>query len=106
MMNLWKAAVLVAFAIIPAGTAHSDDAPSMQGILSIAKMAGACGILQQTSAFQATTKLEGGDEFVQRFWTTEAARLGKTPDEYIASCNEAISAYEKLWQAAGAADGA
>lgn len=103
-MSYLKALVLVCvLAFI--GSARGDDSPSIQGMLAISKMAGACGILQQMSAFQAATKLEGGDEFVQRFWSTEAARLGKTPEEYIAGCNSAISAYEKLWEVAGTADG-
>jgi len=44
--------------------------------------------------------LENGDAFIQRFWSTEAARRGKTPEEYIATCNSTISAYDKLWIAA------
>jgi hypothetical protein len=49
---------------------------SSQGILAIAKMAGACGILDSMIQMQKTTKMPGGDEFVTRFWSVEAARLG------------------------------
>jgi len=104
-MTIWKYAVLI-LALVPAASAKSDGTPSLQGMLAISKMAGACGILQQMSAFQGTTKLENGDAFIQRFWSTEAARLGKTPEEYIATCNSTMSAYEKLWLAAEDVDGA
>ena len=47
--------------------------------------------------FQESTKMDGGNEFVVRFWTTEAARLGKTLNEYAAHCVSTVSAYDKLW---------
>lgn len=53
---------------------------SSLGILAIAKMAGACGILDSMIQMQKTTKMPGGDEFVTR-------------------CNVSIGAYNKLWNA-------
>src|SRR5690606_7956031 len=48
--------------------AHAADDLSPQGLLSVAKMAGACGILDSMIQLQRTTKLPGGEEFVTRFW--------------------------------------
>lgn len=72
---------------------------SSQGILAIAKMAGACGILDSMIQMQKTTKMPGGDEFVTRFWSVEAARLGMTVEQLSQRCNESIGAYNKLWNA-------
>jgi hypothetical protein len=41
--------------------------------------------------------MEGADEFIVRFWKTEAARLGMTIKEYQAQCQTTISGYDKLW---------
>jgi len=77
----------------------ADESIDGQGILAIAKIAGACGILDSMIDFQAKTKMEGGDEFVTRFWQVEAARLGKTVEELSNTCNGAISTYDKFWDA-------
>ena len=50
--------------------------------------------------FQQTTKLEGGDEFVTRFWSVEAARLGMSVEQLSTKCNQSVAAYGKLWDAA------
>lgn|SRR5690606_38548439 len=88
-------------AIRPDQPAASSNDISMQGVLAIAKQTGACGILQSMSAFQASTKLDGGDAFIVRFWSTEAARLGKSPEQYVKDCQSSIDAYDKLWQLSG-----
>tara|TARA_R110002072_G_scaffold301652_1_gene481861 strand:+ start:2066 stop:2320 length:255 start_codon:yes stop_codon:yes gene_type:complete len=61
---------------------EQEGANPILGILAVSKYAGACGILGLQAEFQSTTKLEGGDEFLVRFWTTEAARLGMSMEEY------------------------
>ncbi|SDW58920.1 hypothetical protein SAMN05421882_101756 [Nitrosomonas communis] len=101
-MNLRLLTIYAAFwgSLCPS-TAIAKEELSMQEILSIAKMTGACGILQAQSAFQVNTKLEGGDKFIERFWSTEAARLGKPPDQYIKDCQASIAAYESMWKLAG-----
>ena len=101
-MNLRLLTICAAFlGVLCASTVTAKDDLSMQDILSVAKMTGACGILQAQSAFQANTKLEGGDKFVERFWSTEAARLGKSPDQYIKDCQVSITAYESMWKLYG-----
>ena len=101
-MNLRLLTICAAFlGVLCASTVTAKDDLSMQDILSIAKMTGACGILQAQSAFQANTKLEGGDKFVERFWSTESARLGKNPDQYIKDCQVSINSYESMWNLYG-----
>ena len=81
-----------------------DDGISMQGMLATSKIAGACGILDSLIHFQKTTKMNGGDEFVSRFWSVEAARQGLTVQQLSDRCNKAISAYGTFWNIAGEAD--
>ena len=81
-----------------------EEGVTVQGMLATAKYAGACGILDSLVHFQKTTKMDGGDEFVSRFWTVEAARLGLTVQQLSDRCNEAITAYGKFWDIAGKAD--
>lgn len=98
-MNLKLIMISVAFfGFLYNSTIAAKDELSIQDMLSVAKLTGACGILQAQSAFQANTKLDGGDKFVERFWSVEAARLGKTPDQYIKDCQASITAYENMWK--------
>ena len=84
-------------------SSFADDLDA-QGLLAIAKMAGACGIMDEQIHFQTTTKMAGGDEFVSRFWAVEATRLGMSMQQYSDQCNSAISAYERLWKELGQTD--
>ena len=77
---------------------YSTENSEMLTILSTAKIAGACGILDSMIDFQAKTKLDGGNEFVSRFWTLEAARLGLSVEELSNNCNAAILQYDQYWK--------
>lgn len=93
--------LVIALALLVAArtaTAQSDLSP--RHLLSVAKMAGACGILDSMIQLQKTTKLPGGDEFVVRFWSTEAARLGLTVQQLSDTCNRSVTTYDRLWSAA------
>lgn len=82
--------------------AEEDDATEfLADILITAKMTGMCGVIEQMMAFQKATQLEGGDEFIVRFWTTEAARLGWTLEEMVEICNESTENYSTLATTAG-----
>jgi hypothetical protein len=82
--------------------AMAQEGPSLQGILASAKIAGACGILDQMIDFQKKTQLEGGDKFVSRFWYAESARMGLSVQEMSEQCNQAIEFYQRAWDALGA----
>lgn len=91
-----------ALALALAVPASAQNELSGQGTLAVGKMAGACGILDSMIQFQKTTRMEGGDEFVTRFWSVEAARLGMSVEQLSAKCDQSVSAYGKLWDAVGA----
>lgn len=84
--------------------AHAQDDLSARGLLSVAKMADTCGVLDSMIQLQKTTKLPGGDDFVVRFWSTEAARLGMTVQQLSEKCNRSVAAYTQLWSAAESSD--
>lgn len=95
-----KTVPLVTFALVSLAVSfgvRSEETFSKQEILSIAKLSGACGVFKQMATFQESTQLEGGSEFAARFLMAEAARLGKSPEEYVKQCNKVTAAYEKLW---------
>lgn len=91
-------AIVLCVSALGSSNAAATDELSMQDVIAVAKMTGACGILQSMSAFQANTQLEAGDEFLSRFWQSEAARLGKSSEQYLKDCQAAIAAYERLWK--------
>jgi len=96
-MNLKCMKLFPLIFILFVGNANAQKELSIQEVMSISKMAGACGILDLMIHFQKTTKISGGNEFVTRFWATEAARLGLSMQAYSDQCNQSIEAYDKLW---------
>jgi hypothetical protein len=70
-----------------------DDMSEIIGMMVVAKATGICGVLSQMINFQETTKMSGGDEFIMRFLNTEAARLGKTVNDYVGDCPVIIEKY-------------
>lgn len=82
-----------------ASSAHASEESSLQDMLLVSKMAGVCGVMQQMAAFQSTTKMSGGSEFIERFWRTEFARLGKSQETFFKECEGSIAAYNQLWSA-------
>jgi hypothetical protein len=79
--------------------AYAEEDSDVLGTLAAAKMAGACGIMDSQIDFQTKTKMDGGDEFVARFWFIEATRLGKSMEEYFELCKSSVSIYDKIWKA-------
>jgi hypothetical protein len=67
-------------------------------MILVSKMAGVCGVMQQMAAFQKSTKMPGGNEFIVRFWQTEFTRLGKSQETFLRECEGSIAAYYRLWQ--------
>lgn len=73
--------------------------------VAIAKATGMCGVFDQMSRFQKTTKMPGGQKFIIRFFSTEAARLGKTTQEMIDFCASVPIKYEAWKKAFGISRG-
>ena len=82
-----------------ASSAHANEESSLQDMLLVSKMTGVCGVMQQMAAFQSSTKMSGGSEFIERFWRTEFARLGKSQETFFKECEDSIAAYNQLWHA-------
>lgn len=76
---------------------------SIGDLLITAKMTGMCGVIETMMNFQETTQMDGGFEFIERFWSSEAARLGWTVGEMMLLCNSSVAAYEQ-WQELAAID--
>lgn len=68
----------------------------LENILIVSKVTGTCGVFKQLSYFQSTTQMKGGDEFLVRFFNTEATRLGKTLPQMLEECNESVRLYTSL----------
>lgn len=79
--------------------ADKSDSESGLELLATAKMSGACGVLGQMVSFQESTKMAGGTQFLNRFMTTEAARLGFTLDQYVANCRAIHEKYQVIYDA-------
>lgn len=92
-------AVTCAGALSLMAPASAQNELTAQGMLATAKFAGACGILDSIINFQKTTRMPGGDDFVARFWSVEAARLGLSVQALSDRCDQSIIAYDKLWKA-------
>lgn len=94
-----KSVAAYALALTPATSASAQQEPSPQGALVIAKMAGACGILDSMVQFQSMTRMEGGEAFVTRFWSVEAAKLGISVQELPNRCTQSVTTYGRLFNA-------
>jgi len=94
-----KQVLLIGAALMSSATTASDGL-SMQQMLAVAKVTGACGMIRQALNLQEASKFEGGETFLTRLVATEAARFGKTSKEYIDDCNKATETYEALWKMA------
>jgi hypothetical protein len=80
-------------------SAHADEDSDFLGLLSAAKMAGVCGIMDSQIDFQTKTKMEGGDEIIGRFWLIEATRLGLSAEEFYKLCEKSVLIYDKFYKA-------
>lgn len=93
--------VSLAALIVMAGSAYSaEEEMSLAGFLVAAKFLGGCGIFSQMAKFQESTKMLGGNEFIERFYTVESARLGLSPLEYGENCRKAEEMYQLIYSEA------
>ena len=75
------------------GHTYGDE---QQCLALASKVAGVCGVMQQMATFQKSTQMPGGDKFIERFWKTEFARLGKSQETFFRECEGAIAIYDKI----------
>jgi hypothetical protein len=96
--HLVIAVLLFTSTISASANSRDNKALSLQKIMAMAKIAGACGILDQQIAFQKTTRLDGGENFITRFWLAESARLALPFDDFVKVCQNAISDYDRIFK--------
>lgn len=73
---------------------RQDENEAMLTLLAQAKMAGICGTYKQMALFQESTKMVGGDQFLNRYINTEVARLNITHATLLKMCENAVQTYD------------
>jgi hypothetical protein len=84
---------------------EQDNGDELKELLVSAKFSGGCSIIGQMAAFQQTTKMPGGEDFLIRFLSTESARLGMTQQQYMQHCTGANKVYQRYYDAFGKDEG-
>ncbi|MBO6811717.1 MULTISPECIES: hypothetical protein [Marinobacter] len=97
MRHAWLLAIAL-FSFSLSAQESEDGANLAKRMLVTGKMSGGCGIMQLQIQYQQNTGLEGGTNFIVRFWTAEAARLGMTLDEYAGQCRRVVENYQEFYE--------
>ena len=82
---IFTLSLLISLSVFAKENAKKDMSVVIKMMVT-AKATGMCGVFSQMVNFQQATKMPGGDEFLVRFLTTEAVRLGHTLDSFMAQC--------------------
>ncbi|MGO4309902.1 hypothetical protein AB4Z35_08490 [Pseudomonas sp. KB_15] len=88
-----------------AAVADQTELQQIHGAFISAKFTGGCSTLVQMAEFQKSTKMPGGDEFLERFLGMESARLGMTTAQYVKACADAARVYEFYYEQTSDANG-
>jgi hypothetical protein len=103
-MNIGTAGILLLAYYAPA-VADQTESQQLHGAFVSAKFTGGCTTLVQMAEFQKSTKMPGGDEFLERFLGMESARLGMSPAQYVQACADADRVYRFYYKLTSDADG-
>lgn len=90
--------ILIWPCLITSFSVHAGDLGT-QDVLVMSKMAGVCGVMKQMAVFQTSTMMPGGDAFIERFWSAEFARLGKSKETFLEECVRSSEFYAEMWNA-------
>lgn len=85
--------VLMLFFSLNVYANEQENNKTVVEMLVVAKATGMCGVFSQLIGFQEATKMQGGDEFIVRFLSTEAARLGHTLESLTGQCPGVVKKY-------------
>lgn len=96
-LQILMIAVLSA-SVTSAAPGDNDFIDEIKGYMAIGKLSGLCGAIKQMIDFQDTTKVDGGDKFVQRFVFAETARLGYSVEEFGEVCKVSVKKYDETLQ--------
>jgi hypothetical protein len=86
--------VLLMFSSFVSANEDQEGNEFAMGLLATGKLTGNCGIFKLQLDFQDNTKLKGGEDFLARFWTMEAARLGMSLEEFVDGCHKIVAKYD------------
>jgi hypothetical protein len=89
--------LIIVFLMLSSFTYANEDQEGndfAMDLLATGKLTGNCGIFKLQLDFQDNTKLKGGGEFLARFWTMEAARLGMPLEEFVNKCHKVVAKYD------------
>lgn len=89
------------FLICISFSVQANENEAVVHLLIAAKATGMCGTITQLAAFQESTKMLGGDEFINRFLNTEMARLGKTLPQFLDECKASAAIYSATMEELG-----
>lgn len=90
---MWRFFFIILIVSCPAHSGNEAQG-TLQDMLISAKFTGLCGALQQMTTFQESTKIDGGDQFLERFAMAESARLGMSTSEFFEMCEKSIEKYK------------
>ncbi|WP_019528469.1 hypothetical protein [Dasania marina] len=93
MNNILLLTLIFTFSIPALSNEKKDSSEFARELMVIGKMSGACGIFKLQIQFQENTGLDGGSKFVERFWRSEAAKLGMSLEEYATQCHDTLKKY-------------
>lgn len=83
-------------------TLKAEEKSDPRGLLVAAKFAGWCGSVHQMIQLQESTKMDGGYEFIHRYLSVEAARLGyKSSKDLVGMCGKSIELYDTMYKELG-----
>lgn len=103
-MNIGTASFLL-LAYCASAAADPTESQQLHGAFVSARISGGCTLLVQMAEFQKSTKMPGGDEFLERFLGMESARLGISPAQYVKMCADADRVYQFYYKLTFDADG-
>lgn len=79
------------------GIELGEGSKLVASLMLSSKFTGMCGVFGQMANFQESTKIPGGDEFMNRFLATELARLNMSSETFIKQCQDATNIYSKYY---------
>jgi len=99
------AAVVYVFCFLLLATTPARAEVSPQGALMVANVAGECEMLYSMIEFQKQSNIQGGEEYVAKFWSAEAAKMKLTVEQLSDRCKKSTAAYDKVWDSLVPAEG-
>lgn len=97
-MNKHLSTIFIIVIVFASPQVYSDSGEDpVKSLLTIGLMSGTCIVYEDMIAYQKTAKLEGGDEFILRFWSAELAKTGRNSlEEFLSECKVVYETHRSL----------